>query len=74
MFAPLISASPFLPEPSSIESHANGQLGGSAKAAADLVKQLKGEIIGYLFILEIPGLDGRKKLGDIPTVIMLEDA
>lgn len=38
------------------------------------MKQLKGEIIGYLFILEIPGLDGRKKLGDIPTVIMLEDA
>lgn len=53
---------------------ANSQVGGSAKAAADLVKQLKGEIIGYLFILEIPGLNGKEKLGDIPTVIMLEDA
>ncbi|SPO02197.1 probable APT1 - adenine phosphoribosyltransferase [Cephalotrichum gorgonifer] len=48
--------------------------GGSAKAAADLVKQLKGEIVGYLFILEIPGLNGKEKLGDVPTVIMLEDA
>ena len=48
--------------------------GGSAKAAADLAKQLGGNIIGYLFILEIPGLDGRKKLEDIPTVILLEDA
>lgn len=48
--------------------------GGSAKAAADLVKQLGGEIIGYLFILEIPGLNGREKLGDTKTLILLEDA
>ncbi|KAF6833374.1 adenine phosphoribosyltransferase [Colletotrichum plurivorum] len=48
--------------------------GGSAKAAADLVKQLGGEIVGYLFILEIPGLSGREKLGDTKTVILLEDA
>ncbi|OLN82926.1 Adenine phosphoribosyltransferase [Colletotrichum chlorophyti] len=48
--------------------------GGSAKAAADLVKQLGGEIVGYLFILEIPGLNGREKIGDSKTVILLEDA
>ncbi|TDZ40201.1 Adenine phosphoribosyltransferase [Colletotrichum spinosum] len=48
--------------------------GGSAKAAADLVKQLGGEIVGYLFILEIPGLNGREKLGDNKTVILLQDA
>ncbi|GJD02873.1 adenine phosphoribosyltransferase [Colletotrichum higginsianum] len=48
--------------------------GGSAKAAADLVKKLGGDIIGYLFILEIPGLNGREKLGDTKTVILLEDA
>ncbi|KKA26253.1 hypothetical protein TD95_000044 [Thielaviopsis punctulata] len=48
--------------------------GGSAKAAADLVRQLGGEVVGYLFILEIPGLDGRKKLGDVPIAILLEDA
>ncbi|KAF4446919.1 adenine phosphoribosyltransferase [Fusarium albosuccineum] len=48
--------------------------GGSAKAAAELVHQLKGEVVGYLFILEIPGLDGRDKLGSAPTKILLEDA
>ncbi|KAJ3471480.1 hypothetical protein MRS44_001579 [Fusarium solani] len=48
--------------------------GGSAKAAADLVHQLKGEVVGYLFILQIPGLNGRDKLGNIPTQILLEDA
>ncbi|KAH7155591.1 phosphoribosyltransferase-like protein [Dactylonectria estremocensis] len=48
--------------------------GGSAKAAADLVHQLKGNVVGYLFILEIPGLNGREKLGDVPTTILLEDA
>ncbi|KAF4989389.1 hypothetical protein FDECE_14733 [Fusarium decemcellulare] len=48
--------------------------GGSAKAAAELVHQLKGEVVGYLFILEIPGLNGRDKLGSAPTKILLEDA
>ncbi|KAF7534596.1 hypothetical protein G7Z17_g13339 [Cylindrodendrum hubeiense] len=48
--------------------------GGSAKAAADLVNQLKGEVVGYTFILEIPGLNGREKLGGVPTTILLEDA
>lgn len=48
--------------------------GGSAKAAADLIHQLKGEVVGYMFILEIPGLNGRDKLGSAPTTILLEDA
>ncbi|KID89587.1 adenine phosphoribosyltransferase [Metarhizium guizhouense ARSEF 977] len=47
-------------------------LGGSAKAAADLVTQLKGQVMGYLFILEVPGLNGRDKLGAAPTAILLE--
>lgn len=49
-------------------------LGGSAKAAAELVTQLKGQVVGYLFILEIPGLRGRDKLGAAPTTILLEEA
>ncbi|PNY24627.1 Adenine phosphoribosyltransferase, partial [Tolypocladium capitatum] len=48
--------------------------GGSAKAAADLVTQLKGQVMGYLFILEISGLDGRDKLSGAPTTILLEGA
>jgi hypothetical protein len=49
-------------------------LGGSAKAAGDLVKQLKGQVIGYLFILEIPGLNGRDKLEGAPTKILMDEA
>lgn len=49
-------------------------LGGSAKAAADLVTQLKGQVMGFLFLLEVPGLNGRAKLGAAPTSILLEDA
>ncbi|KAI9171653.1 Adenine phosphoribosyltransferase [Paramyrothecium foliicola] len=48
--------------------------GGSAKAASDLVTQLKGNVMGFMFILEIPGLNGREKLGGVPTTILLEDA
>jgi len=48
--------------------------GGSAKAAADLVKQLKGQVVGFMFILEIPGLNGRDKLEGVPTSILIEDA
>lgn len=29
--------------------------------------------MGFLFILEIPGLKGRDKLGDIPVSILIED-
>ncbi|KAF4125041.1 adenine phosphoribosyltransferase [Geosmithia morbida] len=47
--------------------------GGSAKAAGDLVQQLKGDIIGYLFILEIPGLNGRDKLEGGPTTILMDE-
>ncbi|KAG6004929.1 hypothetical protein E4U21_000598 [Claviceps maximensis] len=46
--------------------------GGSAKAAADLVTQLKGQVMGYLFILEISVLKGRDKLGTAPTSILLQ--
>ncbi|KAK1767041.1 adenine phosphoribosyltransferase [Phialemonium atrogriseum] len=46
--------------------------GGSAAAAGSLVKQLGGDLMGYLFILEIPFLKGREKLGGLPTVTLLE--
>ncbi|KAK0734186.1 phosphoribosyltransferase-like protein [Lasiosphaeria miniovina] len=46
--------------------------GGSAAAAGSLVKQLGGDLIGYLFILEIPFLKGRDKLDGVPTVTLLE--
>ncbi|KAK0617860.1 phosphoribosyltransferase-like protein [Bombardia bombarda] len=46
--------------------------GGSAAAAGALVKQLGADLVGYLFILEIPFLKGRDKLDGLPTVTLLE--
>ncbi|TLS24352.1 hypothetical protein PpBr36_08495 [Pyricularia pennisetigena] len=48
--------------------------GGSAAAAGELVKKLGGELIGYLFLLEIAPLKGKEKLGDVPVVTLLEEA
>ena len=36
--------------------------GGTALAAAELVKQLGGEVIGFLFIVELEFLEGSKKI------------
>jgi len=47
--------------------------GGSAAAAGSLVKQMGGNLLGYLFILEIPFLKGREKLGGLPVTVLLED-
>ncbi|KAJ6261659.1 hypothetical protein Dda_2457 [Drechslerella dactyloides] len=44
--------------------------GGSAAAAGSLVRQLEGNLIGYLFILEIDVLKGREKL-DAPVYTLL---
>ena len=44
--------------------------GGSAAAAGSLVKKLGGEVVGYLFILELDFLKGRDKL-DAPVHTLL---
>ena len=36
--------------------------GGSAEAAAKLVEQLGGEVVRMVFVMELAGLEGRKKL------------
>jgi adenine phosphoribosyltransferase len=46
--------------------------GGSAQAAGKLVEQLGGNLIGYLFILELDFLKGRDKL-NAPVVTLLSD-
>ncbi|CAK7226791.1 adenine phosphoribosyltransferase [Sporothrix curviconia] len=48
--------------------------GGSAAAAGELVRKLGGELVGYLFILELSFLKGREKLGDVPVITLLEEA
>lgn len=38
--------------------------GGTMEAAARLVEQLKGQIIGFAFVIELAYLNGRRRLGD----------
>lgn len=51
---------------------ANQSLGGSAAAAGQLVEQLGGDLLGFLFILELDFLKGRDKL-TAPVVTLLSD-
>jgi len=46
--------------------------GGTAAAAARLVKRLGGEVVGYGFLIELGFLDGRKVLNDAPVAALLE--
>ncbi|NLY20278.1 MAG: adenine phosphoribosyltransferase [Tissierellia bacterium] len=38
--------------------------GGTAKATADIVEQLGGVIVGFLFLIELEDLNGREVIGD----------
>ena len=40
--------------------------GGTMAAACQLVSELKGEIVGLSFVIELDFLNGREKLGDLP--------
>lgn len=46
--------------------------GGSAEAAAKLVRKLGGEVVRMVFVMELAGLEGRKKLQkyDIESLIV----
>lgn len=46
--------------------------GGTVEAIVDMVEQLGGQVVGYLFLMELSFLNGRDKLSDAPiyTLIM----
>ena len=46
--------------------------GGSAEAAAKLVEQLGGQVVRMVFVMELAGLEGRKKLEkyDVQSLIV----
>ena len=46
--------------------------GGTAKATADLVNQIGCKLVACGFIVELTGLEGRKKLPDIPLLTLVE--
>ncbi|MCR5703472.1 MAG: adenine phosphoribosyltransferase [Eubacterium sp.] len=41
--------------------------GGTIEASIDLIEQLGGEVVGCLFLIELAGLNGRKKLKGYPV-------
>ncbi len=41
--------------------------GGTAAAAAGLVRRLGGELAGLTVLMELGFLDGRQRLGDVPV-------
>ena len=46
--------------------------GGTANAAAQLVRQAGGELVGFGFVIELVALEGRKHLPDVPIVTLLQ--
>ncbi len=46
--------------------------GGTAKAVCELVEQLKGKIIGILFLIELEFLKGREKLKGFPVQSLIK--
>jgi adenine phosphoribosyltransferase len=46
--------------------------GGTAKAACDLVKKLKGEIVGLVFLIELLDLKGREKIKEFPILSLIK--
>lgn len=46
--------------------------GGTAKATADLLGQIGGEVLGFAFIVELVGLAGRAKLPDVPVITLVQ--
>jgi adenine phosphoribosyltransferase len=45
--------------------------GGTAKATCQLIEQLKGEVVGLGFLIELTGLRGRKALNGYDVFSLL---
>jgi adenine phosphoribosyltransferase len=46
--------------------------GGTAGAVVNLVNRMQGTIVATAFVIEIAGLNGRRLLGEVPVVSLLE--
>jgi len=46
--------------------------GGTAKATAELVTKAGAELVGFAFIIELQGLNGRSQLPHIPIITLIE--
>ncbi|MBI5493774.1 MAG: adenine phosphoribosyltransferase [Deltaproteobacteria bacterium] len=45
--------------------------GGTARASGDLVAQAGGKVVGYMFVIELDALGGRRLLGEAPVDALL---
>ncbi len=46
--------------------------GGTAKASLELIKRLKGKLVAAVFLIELTGLGGKERLGDIPVYSLMQ--
>jgi len=46
--------------------------GGTARATTDLLSQLKVEVIGFAFVIELLDLNGKDKLPDVPLISLVK--
>ena len=46
--------------------------GGTAEAVVKLVREMQGNIVGAAFLIELTGLKGKEKLGDIPVFSLIK--
>jgi adenine phosphoribosyltransferase len=46
--------------------------GGTAKALADLVEHLGGEVVGFAFLIELAFLEGRRQIADYDVLSLIE--
>jgi adenine phosphoribosyltransferase len=46
--------------------------GGTAKATAELLAQLRAEVIGFAFVIELLALKGKDKLPNVPVISLVK--
>jgi adenine phosphoribosyltransferase len=46
--------------------------GGTIEAVAELIKEMKGNIVGAAFLIELTGLNGKEKIKDIPIYSLIK--
>lgn len=46
--------------------------GGTAQATAELLDKIGCEVLGFAFVIELTGLEGRKKLPDLPVISLVK--
>ena len=46
--------------------------GGTAAATAELIAQAQGDLVGFVFAVELLALNGRQKLPDVPVLTIIQ--